>query len=379
MGSVVKRFSKDGDPLYYARYKLPGGKWKWEAGGSKKKNAESILSRREREIAEGTYGQQEDITFADFADKWLKDYAAHKVKEKTLHDYTAIIENHLKPHFGGDLLGEISPGKVQGFVTAKMEQGQDPKKKEKKLSPTTVIKMVVVLKLMFKHAQIWGYIRENPARFVERPRINKKEMDYLTPDEVRRFLEAASPAYYPLFATAVFTGARQGELLALRWGDIDFRRGVIYIRRTYHPKYGLGEPKTEKAKRAISMSPELSKILAAHRPDEYDPEDLVFPNEVGNPIDAQNLVKRDFATALKKAKLRTIRFHDLRHTYASLMISLGENLKFIQHQMGHASITTTMDEYGHLLPEASERVGSRLDALVFSKKVSSITGARASK
>jgi integrase len=357
VGNVKTKYAKDGSPLYYAHYKTPGGRWKWEAGGRLKKNADALLRRREREIAEGTYGL-EVISFEEFSRKWLKDYAGIKVKPQTHNDYEGVIRKHLNPFFGESLLRDITPARVQEYVTDKAESG---------LSPRTINKTLTVLKMMLKHAVIWGYLKENPARFVERPREKRKEMDYLTPEEVRRLLGAASPEFRPLFSTAVLTGARQGELLALRWGDVDLEQGIVYVRRSYHPEHGFVEPKSARGSRAIFMSPELVRILRSHKASTNGSADrLVFPNTAGKPMLHQNMVRREFHPALERAGLKRVRFHDLRHTYAAMMISLGENIKFIQTQMGHSSISTTLDRYGHLLPEASEGVGGRLDNLVFS-------------
>jgi len=360
LGNVKTKFAKDGSPLYYAHYKTPEGRWKWEAGGRLKKNAEALMRRREREIAEGIYGL-EVISFDEFSQKWLKDYASIKVKPQTRDDYEGIIRKHLNPFFAESLLKDVTPGRVQEYVTDKSASG---------LSPRTVNKTITILKLIFKHAIVWGFLKENPARFVERPREKRREMDYLTPDEVRRLLEASSPEFYPLFSTAVLTGARQGELLALKWGDVDLEQGVMYVRRSFHPEHGFVEPKSAKGSRAICMSPELLRILAMHKARTNGSADrLVFPNTVGKPMLHQNLVRREFHPTLERAGIKRVRFHDLRHTYAAMMISLGENIKFIQTQMGHSTISTTLDRYGHLLPEASEGVGRRLDALVFSERV----------
>ncbi|MBU4179288.1 MAG: site-specific integrase, partial [Actinobacteria bacterium] len=330
-------------------------------GFKRKKDAETLLQRMEADIAAGTYGKPKDISFEEYSARWIENYAALKVKPRTCDAYSQIIRNHFLPFFGKMQLRDITAGQVQEFITSRMQQG---------LSPHSVRKMVAILKSMFKRAEIWEYLKENPARFAESPRGPQKEMDYLTPREVRRFLDEASPDYYPLFATAVFAGARQGEILALRWCDIDFTRSTIFIRRAYHPRYGFGEPKTKNAKRAIVISPQLVSVLSDHKKHRGGgPDEIVFQNGSGKPVNASNMVRREFLPALERAGLRRIRFHDLRHTYAALMISLGENIKFIQKQMGHASLKTTMDTYGHLLPDVAEGFGARFDSLICSEKV----------
>ncbi len=227
-----------------------------------------------------------------------------------------------------------------------------------------------VLGSMMKRAVVWRYIRENPVQYVQRVKQVRQEIDYLIPDEIRRLLDASDDDYRPLYATAILTGARQGELLALQWGDLDLERGVMFIRRTYHFRYGFASPKSESGRRAVKVTPELAAILQAHKERTGGKaSDLMFTNGAGNPIDGANLLSQEFRPTLERAGIRPVRFHDLRHTNAALRIASGENFKFIQQQMGHASISTTMNLYGHLLPEASEGSGQRLDALVFDNKV----------
>jgi integrase len=169
----------------------------------------------------------------------------------------------------------------------------------------------------------------------------------------------------------VLTGARQGELLGLKRGDVDLESGLIFIRRTFHPSYGFVEPKSEYSRSAVRMSEELALILRAHLESTGgDSDSLVFPNNVGNPHSHQNMVTRAFHPSLAKAGLRKIRFHDLRHTYAALMISLDINPKVLQRQMGHSSIRVTMDTYGHLIPDICDNSPwAGLDGLIFRQNV----------
>jgi len=360
MAYIASKDGKNGK-RYYVVYAGPNGQKQWEAAGRRRKDAEAYLRRIRSELAAGTLGKNQSISFADFSTKWLEDYAQIRVKVRTLVDYQQVIKNHLMPFFGKTYLENITPAQVQNYIAHKSRSG---------LSPRTVNKTVTLLKTMFKHAIRWGYLTDDPARFAEKPREAKKEMEYLTPDEVRRFLEAANPEFYPLFATAVLTGARQGEILALRRSDVDLKRRVMFIHRSYHPQYGFSEPKTKSGTRAIVISGELTMILDEYmEKNDRQPGDLVFQNKGGNPVDPQNMMTREFHPALERAGVKPIRFHDLRHTYAALIIALGENIKFIQRQLGHASLTTTMDTYGHLLPEVSEGFGDRLDSLLFQNNV----------
>jgi integrase len=195
-------------------------------------------------------------------------------------------------------------------------------------------------------------------------------MDYLSPDEVERLLAACDSDFYPLLATAILTGMRQGEQLALTWADIDLSRGVIYVRRSLDQKHGITSTKTIRSQRAVTMTPQLKSILAECKDRSgAGADDLVFAND-GRHIAAGNMVRDRFWPLLERAGLRRIRWHDLRHSYASLMISNNANIKFVSQQLGHTSTRTTWDIYGHLLPEPGQEAGQKLDALIFNGKVS---------
>jgi hypothetical protein len=218
---------------------------------------------------------------------------------------------------------------------------------------------------MFKHACIWGHVYKDPTQYIKKPRIQEEEMDFLNPDEIQIFLKNAELDYYALFLTAVMTGMRRGELLGLKWEDIDWNSSQIVVKRAlYRGKFVT--PKSKYSCRRIVMTPMLKTALDQHKIFvARSEENLVFCTDNGLPLDPDNLVKRHFQPALDRAGLRRIRFHDLRHTYASLLISMGENVKYVQHQLGHNSAKTTLDRYGHLMPNSQNDAGMRLDRTVF--------------
>lgn len=354
-GSVTKRSGS-----WYAVYRV-AGRQKWEKAGSTKRSAERLLAKRMDEVHMDVYREPVRIVFRDFAAKWLEDYAKVSVKESTYVSYETIIRLHLNPAFGDRWLHQITAGDIQQFVSSKVSEDD--------LSSKSVVNMLVPLKEMFKHARIWGYVSRDPAELVEKPRVEQEEMDFLSPDEIRLFLNSVMPRHYGLFLTAVLTGLRRGELLALKWGDIDRNASQIVVRRSlYRGKFG--SPKSKYAYRRVDMSPTLREALEEHRLVRVASElDLVFCNTEGQPLEPDNLIKRQFHTALDRAGLRRIRFHDLRHTYASLLISQGENIKYIQQQLGHSSAKTTLDRYGHLMPSRQNGAAHRLDQTVFGNSV----------
>ena len=187
-------------------------------------------------------------------------------------------------------------------------------------------------------------------------------MEILTPPEIRRLLAAADEPVRTLLLCAVLTGMRRGELLGLKWEDIDFEASKIRVRRALWRKK-LITPKSRRSRRAIDLAQTLKAALAA-LPTRFE-GDLVFTAVSGGPIDADNFMHRDWARVLRRSGLKSIRFHDLRPTYASLLIAQGAHPKYIQAQLGHASIQTTLDRYGHLMPQIHEAEARKLDRLVF--------------
>ncbi|MGE0823294.1 MAG: tyrosine-type recombinase/integrase [Candidatus Binatia bacterium] len=365
-GSIVKRGN-----TYSIVYPI-GKKQKWEKIGSNKREAEKALAARLADLNTAPYRELKKITFNDFASKWLTDYAEGKVKPGTLDHYQRVFRVHLIPYFGEAPLQQITPEMVQGYISQKKTEG--------KVSPKTINNTLVPLKEMLKHAVRWGYLRENPALYVEKPRVERREMEFLTPEDIRILLAHVRPHCYVFFLSAALTGMRRGELLGLQWGDIDWHQSQVHVRRSLYfethrkgkeRKWRFLTPKSKNSIRVINMSPILSLELKKHKlAQQPGPFDLIFPNEDGNPMDPDNLVKREFLPALRRAGLRKVPFHSLRHSFTALLIAQGENIKYIQSQLGHASVQTTLDRYGHLLPATHKEAAQRLDQTLFGSHIS---------
>ena len=208
-------------------------------------------------------------------------------------------------------------------------------------------------------------ITRNPARKQTLKETKNDKIRALASIEVKTLLsktKAVYPDFYPLLFTAIFTGMRQGELFALTWDSINWITRKITIDKNYtHGR--IGTPKNGKT-RKVDMSHELVKVLKEWRLACPNGENnLVFPNGDGEYQDANNMAKRRFKPSLQRAGIDSIRFHDLRHTYASLLLANGVPMKYVQHQLGHSSIKMTMDLYTHLLPEVNEQCINLLDRL----------------
>ncbi len=329
-------------------------KQKWINAGKTKREAERKLSDIMSDVHNGTYRDIKKSTFGQFSDLWLESYAKTKTKPSTLRSYQDIIKNHLTPVFGDYLLTDISTAMLQRYVAKRLDC----------VKPKTVINELVPLKKMLKHAVTWDYLKVNPADYVEKPRVEKEEMEILSPAEINKFLDCVTPKYKPFFLTAVLTGMRRGELLGLQWGDIDWNHSQIHVRRSLWQKKFV-TPKSKASVRRIDMSPTLALELKKHKLSSPPSDtDSVFCNPEGRPLNPDSLVKRQFLPALRRAKIRRIRFHDLRHSNVALRTEQGQNIKYIQNQLGHASIQTTLDRYGHLINDVNSEQAKKLDTIL---------------
>lgn len=345
MSFIRRRVLESGSIRYYPI--VTQGPSRTHIGGyNRLTDARASLRAAEAAIAAGTFSRPLDVKFPAFAETWLK-HKALSVRPSTIDGYKTIVRTHLS-YFNNCPLSKITPQMIEEY---KLFKSAD-------LAPRTVNKTLTLLNSILKQAELWGY-GKNPCRHVAKLKEPHKEMDFLNPDEVLRLLENSGEDY-PLFLTAVLTGAREGELLGLKWGDFDPPN--LYIRRTYNPKYGMQSPKTKSGARAVVLCELNISVLCSLRSERGgNPEQLIFPYQ------PSNMVRDKFIPALDRAELRHIRFHDLRHTYSALMIAAGANTKFLQVQLGHSNFSTTMNHYGHLIPESGGLTA--LEELIFSPKV----------
>lgn len=287
-------------------------------------------------------------TVGEFLDRWLSDVIAPTRRERTLWGYRAIVEA-LRPAIGSIRLAKLTTRDVQRAIA-----GRD-------LAPQTIRHYAACLRGAFTYAVRHGLMERNPAADLVLPAVRQADRVPWTSAELRAFLAAIpeDDELAPLWITAAWTGMRQGELLGLRWQDVDLDRGSLVVRRSLArlpgptgTRYVLEEPKTERSRRTIPLTPATVAALRELRkrqlsaPRKLD-QGLVFATPAGSPLDAARVSIR-FRRAVETAGLRLIRFHDLRHTAASLMIEAGIDLATISRILGHSTIATTADIYGHL-------------------------------
>jgi integrase len=302
-------------------------------------------------------------SFIEVGEAWL---AAQTHLRPRTHDlYRTAVHRHLAPRIGAMPIGDVDEDVIAEVIGQLELQG---------LSGWTIRGILVPLGRVLAYAVRRRLIPDNPIRRLERrerPQVVRREMRILRSDEIDALLRAATPAYRPLLATAIFTGARQSELLGLQWADIDFDGGVVQIRRQLDRSGSYTQPKTPKALRGVVLMPSLGALLREHRirSSHGGGTDPVFATATGRPMYYRNVTRRGLGAAMTKAGLARegeprLRFHDLRHSFASLLIAQGLNVVFISRQLGHASPSMTLDVYGGLFDRAehARRASEGLEA-----------------
>ena len=336
------------------------------AGTPGKKTAQQVAQQIQARLALGQTAfdsQSTGVTLDAYAETFL--HRIEHIRKPSTHEaYQQTLTRDITPMLGKLDLQAITREKVKALAMAGLKKGQSPK---------TVQNTIRCLSSLFSHAVEDNLVAVNPAlkpgKFL--PKISKRrKIDPLTREEVALLLETAKmklPRYYPLFLCAARTGLRMGELLALQWQDVDWQGRFIEVRRNF-THWQLTTPKSGESRR-VDMSRELSCTLKDVLLERQinagaigtDVPLWVFPSETGGLLHPHNLRDRVFYGLLTKAKLRRVRFHDLRHTFASLLLQNGESPVYVKEQMGHSSIQVTVDCYGHLIPGGNKQAVDRLD------------------
>jgi len=346
-GSISKRESGS----YRVRWHVGERRYRSKSFRTKKE-AEKFLSRIIDETHQGTYRDIKPASFEAFALKWLEAHGS-SIRESTIKTYQVVINHHLVPFFGRTPLVVIGPDDVLKLLSQK-----------KNLAPATRNKIYTILSKMLSHAIRWGYLKLNPCKEVDPPRIPRKEMSFLTLEESQKlllWLEREDPRYFAFFKTALFSGMRQSEILALQWRDVNFSEGIIRVRRSiYQGK--ISELKSAHSFRQIPLSKSLAKTLKQHKLESI-PSPWVFPSEKGTPLNPRNVVRRHFEPALEGAGVKKISFHGLRHSCGAHLVAGGVHPKVIQAILGHSSISTTMNVYGHVMKSEFSHVAETLDRI----------------
>jgi len=321
------------------------------------------LSELSHENVTGTLTEPSTATVAEYLRDWLKNTAKPLIRASTYSNYRNSVENHIVPVIGGVRLKKLSPAHIQGLYASLLTRG---------LQARTIRNSHIILRKALAQAVRWRFINRDPSQEVKSPAVPHREMQVLDAQQARAFLaEAKGDRLYALYLLAITTGMREGELSGLQWSDIDFEGKRLSVVRTATHIAGtltIDAPKTKRSRRTIDVSGTVVEALHEHRKAMLR-EGLagclwVFPSGSGQPLRRTNLHRHSFKPILKAAELPNIRFHDLRHTAASLMLTQGINPKVVAERLGHASIAITLDVYSHVLPSMQQDAASRLDSLL---------------
>ncbi len=354
-------------------YRKTDGRWCAQysvesPGGAKRK---TIYGKTRRELAqklrealsERDAGVEYDskITVEEYLGRYLED-AESRLRPKTFRRYQDLCDCHLILAVGERRLLTLAPDHLRAIYRERLEAGY---------SARTVGHLHALIKQVLAQAVLEGLIPRSAAEHVKPPRGSKKEIQPLTPGQVRTLLTAATETRYEaLYVVAITAGLRRGELLGLTWDDVDFERGTLQVRRTLQQGEMLA-PKTAKSRRQIRLTRRAVDALMRHWRNQeteralangtWTERGLVFPNRTGKATDGDNLCSRHFKPLLQRAGLPPIRFHDLRHTCATLLLSKGVHPKIVSEMLGHATISITLDTYSHVIPGLGDAAASAMD------------------
>ena len=343
MSRIQKKILKKDGRLHYYPVTMFKGKETSLGGFRLKGDAEAALKRAEREIADGTFGKEPPpppLTLGEYYETWIA--SKHNLKASTLKSYEHTFRLHVLPTFGDMPLGEIKSDDVQRWVNDLAESN---------LSPASVGKCFRYFRACMKEAEARDKIHKAPTMKINLPRPGGEddEMVFLEYPEITRLLDAAEEPEKTLWSVLAFSGLRLGEALALKWKSVNFETSRIQVTQTW----SLGEltpPKTKMSKRRVPIMPVLEEVLAEHYERQGKPgkEAFLFSFDGKQPLDPANVRKR-FIETLDAAGLEHVTQHSLRHSYASLMLSVGTSVVGLQRTLGHASATMTLNVYSHMM------------------------------
>jgi len=343
----------------------------------------------EDELKKGILPSKGKMTVSQWLDTWLETYKKNSVRQNTFESYQIIVNSHLKPTIGQHRLKELQPQQIQSMLNKKLINGKlkdgGERKKGDSLSPRMVEHIYSVLHMALGQAVKNGLVIRNICDAVDKPKKDKHEFMPWTTEQTNYFLSNTKDSrLFPLYMVAWGSGLRRSEILGLQWPDIDFNNETLTVKRTYvrvNGGYKFGSPKTKMSRRTIPLPKPVMQALKAwkkvqvqdqltwnglhahvdleERP-KYNPLNMVFCDETGDPY-KPNFITTSFKRDTKKANLPVIRFHDLRHGHATMLLELGEDLKVISDRLGHSTITLTADTYSHVREKMQREASNKLE------------------
>jgi integrase len=337
--------------------------------GRTRREVQEKLRKALSDVSRGLPLLDERTTVGAFLEQWLET-VRNRIRPTTYRSYEQVVRVHLIPFLGAITLAKLQPHHVHQLVSSRLERG---------LSPRTADYCRVVLRAALNDALKWGLIARNVASLADPPRQERRRFQAWDVEEARRFLEAVrGDRLEALYAVALALGLRQGEALGLTWANVDLDRGVLRVTHQLQWLDGipqLVEPKSTSAVRVLRLPALLAEALRRHRIRQREERlaagpswrgnawGLVFTTQIGTPLDPKNL-RRWFRRACLRAGVRPIRFHDLRHTCATLLLAQDIPARVVQEILGHSNVTLTLDTYTSVLPRHLSAAAERIDTLL---------------
>jgi len=342
-----------------------------------------------QERATGSVVVPSRMTLNAFLDRWLA-AVGQRVRPQTVASYRDVLARYVRQDLGVRRLDQLTPLVIQRHI--QVLTSRDSRRRvfdrdtgtsrtaEGLLSPRTIRYSMSILRGALRQAVKWRLLSHNPSTDVEVPRQQRQEMQAMGKEQAAAFLRAlAGTRHEALFALALATGIRPGEYLALKWSDVDLERGVVVVQRTLVSAaagWRFDEPKTSRSRRSIPLPVSLVGLLRKHRVAQleqrmrvggaWQENGLVFTNEIGQPLDRRNLVRRHLRPLLRKAGLPgAMRLYDLRHSAATLLLEAGVHAKVASERLGHSSIVITLDTYSHVLPDLQREASDKMEEMLF--------------
>jgi integrase len=366
-GTVYARRNKEGKITgYRGSYFTPDGKRRY-VSAKRKTECERKLRDAMTDGDRGLIFNAANQSVSEYMTRWLEDFAKANLASRTYHNYKLQIREHIVPALGKMKLSKLDTPNIQALYTAKLQAG---------LKPASIRYIHAVLHCALEKAIDLRLIARNPAASARPPKIYQEEITPLDLEQAHVLLEAAEGDRFEcLYVLSLMCGLRMGESLGLKWSDIDFDAGTLRVhRQVQRVREGGGlvfsEPKNA-SRRTIDLPQRALEALRSHRKRQIEEQlragtkwqdnDLVFASYKGTPMDAQNIVNRYFKPMLRRAALPDIRWHDLRHTCATLLLSRGTHPKYVQQLLGHASVQLTLDRYSHWMPSMGKLTASAMD------------------
>lgn len=341
-------------------------KQKKRRGFKTKSEAKKALTAIESEINKGTYIEPSSITIKELLSEWIEQKKA-TIKIQTYEVYEILINKHVLPRLGDCKLSNLKANQLQLFSNQLFQEGY---------SPETIKKIFNIIRNLLDYAEKMELISTNVSKKVQLPSIaNFKESSVWNDEEMLRFLDTAKTnRYFIVFHLALMTGLRQGEILGLRWKDVNFKKGILTITQTlsHDGKKILQGAKSKSSIRSVCLHEDTITLLEQHKDimkqetmdlcKNFTENDLIVYTQNGTPVVPRNIV-RTFKGLVKTANIPLIRFHDLRHTHATYLISRGLNPKIVADRLGHSDTRMTLDRYSHLLSSMQQEAVKALDDL----------------